>query len=106
MYCHCLSISGTLLGRLARDKHYSLLGPFISYEENEVFFYTSEASEALSENIRLGWKWLLITDPVAYFITVIITTVKKFYKTCPKVDITNKKKAMLGRIKINFLRSS
>jgi len=26
----------TRLERLARDKHYSLLGPFVSYEENEV----------------------------------------------------------------------
>ncbi len=28
-----------ILGRLGSDKHSSLIGPFESYEENEVFFF-------------------------------------------------------------------
>jgi hypothetical protein len=33
---------------------------------------------ALSENIRLRWKWLTVTNNLAYYDTDLITTVKCF----------------------------
>ncbi len=33
---------------------------------------------ALLSNIRLGWKWLTVTDTTAYYGTELITAVKGF----------------------------
>jgi hypothetical protein len=33
---------------------------------------------ALPRNIRLGWKWLTVTNALAYITAVVITTVKNY----------------------------
>ncbi len=38
------------LGRLAKDKHSSLLGPFVSYKENEVVLIRLERQYPISLN--------------------------------------------------------
>ncbi len=40
-------------------------------------------NEALLTNIRLGWKWRSATNTLAYNISELITSAKKFYNTDP-----------------------
>jgi hypothetical protein len=68
------------LGRkgLPRTNTLAYWAHFIIYREDEVCEYDS-----LLANVRLGWRWLAVTNAPGYNIAASITAVKKFYSACP-----------------------
>jgi len=57
-----------------------------TWKETHMRWYSSGRLRALSEYIRLGCKWLVGMNTLAYIIAVLlITVVKKFYSVVDKV---------------------
>ncbi len=40
-------------------------------------------STAVFENIRLGWKWLFVTNAIAYHAVIVFTSIKSFILQVP-----------------------
>ncbi len=68
------SNSKTWLERLSKDKPSNLFGLVVSDEEKK--FYNIDARLKIWQGIRLGWKWLTVTNTLAYCFTELITAVK------------------------------
>ncbi len=49
----------------------------------------TKATSALTANVRLGWKWKLMSgiNTLAFYRKYLITYVKKFYGFCPGVSM-------------------
>jgi hypothetical protein len=69
-YQYARVLNYTKLERLASDKHFSLLGPFISYKENEVFLidlrgltqpYHRYLLESCHEKMLKMWHYVILS---------------------------------------------